>query len=350
MKILIVGTQRDNISKAQWQPFFYSKKELKRQLDLTFQTMVAETCSEIEQVCKQNEADIFFINPFWKETSSEVEKAIIKIRQAKPQQKIVFIDPWDQVSSRYFNVLPYVDSFVKRQCYRDLEKYHQNFKGGTMFTDFLAQEWNFDLQGWDVSSRVPEGYLERIKPGWNLGTAKKFKRQIEKPALFEYLKPAKIIDIFCRISLGKSDDWYSRYRQISVEALKPLEDDYQVAISSKHQNNLVSHRQYRRELKRSKIVFSPFGWGEHCWRDIEAIVNNCLLVKPSMDHINTQPNFLIENETYVPVKWDYSDLTEKIEYYLQHWEEAHKIIEKANQVYHSYFQERKFIKTIRGIC
>jgi hypothetical protein len=349
MKALVVGTRRDQVTKAQWEPFFYYRKELECQLNLNLETKVAETFSEISQVCEQEKADVVFVIPFWKESASNAEVALAKIRNAAPHGKIIFIDPWAQASSRYFNTLPYVDSLLKRQRYRDLQKYRQDFEGGTMFTEFLAKEWDFDLQGWEVSSKVHESFLARITTGWNLGIAKRFMRQIQKPQLLNIFEPAKTIDIFCRISVGQRNDWYSRYRQESVKAIRPLEKYYYVAISGKHPNKLVSRRQYYRELKRSKIVFSPFGWGENCWRDFEAVCHNCLLVKPSMAHLHTQPNLFIEEETYVPVQWDYSDLEDKLRYYLRHWEEAQEIIKTARKAYQAYFQEQRFIKTIKKV-
>lgn len=346
MKALIVGTQRDQVTKAQWEPFFYYRKQLKQKLGLEIETQPAETFSEIAQACQTNPYDIIFMIPFWRESSQEAENRIAPIKQTNPEQKLIFIDPWAQVSSRYFNLLPYVDLFLKRQRYSNLENYHKKFLGGTILTDFLANKYDYDLEGWDVSSYVSESYINRIHSGWNLGTAKKFKRQIESPNWLKGFQPQKTIDIFCRLSLGKSDDWYSRYRRESVEALKPLEKTYKVALSGKSRDKLVSRRQYYRELKRSKVVFSPFGWGENCWRDFEAICNRCLLVKPSMAHIDTEPNIFIEGETYVSVNWDYSDLEAKIDHYLQHWEEAQKIIDNAYQVYQNYFRNQSFIKKI----
>ena len=218
-----------------------------------------------------------------------------------------------------------------------------------MLTDFLARNYDYDLEGWDVSSNVSPSYINRIHSGWNLGTAKKFKKQIDSPNWFQQFNPKKTIDIFCRLSLGKSNDWYSRYRRESVEALKPLEKSYKVALSGKTQGDLVSRRQYYRELKRSKIVFSPFGWGENCWRDFEAICHNCLLVKPSMAHLDTQPNLFLEGKTYIEINWHYSDLEDKINYYLQNWDEAQAIIKNARQVYHTYFKKQQFIRKIEAM-
>ena len=67
---------------------------------------------------------------------------------------------------------------------------------------------------------------------------------------------------------------------------------------------------------RSRICVSPFGFGEICWRDFEAILFGCLLVKPDMGHVRTQPNVFVPGLTYVPVRWDYADLEEVCAAYL----------------------------------
>jgi hypothetical protein len=188
-------------------------------------------------------------------------------------------------------------------------------------------------------------------PGWNLGTAKKFKQSLLRNPLFGLNKPKKTVDIFCRLSLGDTTkkEWYTQYRIIAVEALNPLVSNYQVAKSGKDNNNLVSRRQYNSEIKRSKIVFSPFGWGENCWRDFEAICYDSLLVKPSMSHVTTNPDIFIDYETYVPVKWDFSDLEEKCHFYLENHEEREKIVKQAHQVYLNYFQQNQFVQLIKKL-
>ena len=75
----------------------------------------------------------------------------------------------------------------------------------------------------------------------------------------------------------------------------------------------VPNEEYNRELRSTKLVCSPFGWGEICTRDFEAFVYGAALVKPSMEHMDTFPQWFIPNETYIPVKWDFSDFTEIIE-------------------------------------
>lgn len=345
---VIVGFKSDSIAVAQRDPFDYHKGKLRRSLDLKLKQVEAETFLKIGEACQKQSTDIIFILPSWRESSKEAEINIKAIRENNPNQKLIFIDPFAQSSTRYFNVLPYVDWFVKRQVLKDLDEYKKHLIGGSTFTDFVARHWGWDFTQWHVGSDIPEGCEHKILSGWNLGTAKRFQQALSKPK-FWFNRPTKNIDIFCRLSLGSNQnkEWYCQYRIAAVEALKPLESDYKLAVSAHfNETGLISRRQYIQEMKNSRIVFSPFGWGENCWRDFEAVCYDCLLIKPSMAHINTQPNIFIEGETYVPVRWDFADLEEKCRYYLEHLDEANRIIENARRVYTEYFKQGGFLKTI----
>ena len=74
----------------------------------------------------------------------------------------------------------------------------------------------------------------------------------------------------------------------------------------------VSIYKYIQEIKNSKIVISPFGWGEFSLRDFETFISGGILIKPDMEHLETYPNFYIPNETFIPFKWDFSDINEII--------------------------------------
>ena len=94
----------------------------------------------------------------------------------------------------------------------------------------------------------------------------------------------------------------------------------------------VGRRQYFRELRQSALCFSPFGYGEVCWRDFEAIVHGAALVKPDMQHIETHPNAFVPFETYIPVRWDLADLPEKVAHYRARPDERRRIAETAFEV------------------
>ena len=84
-------------------------------------------------------------------------------------------------------------------------------------------------------------------------------------------------------------------------------------------------------MSKSKISVSPFGWGEIGARDFETIVSGSLLFKPQMNHMKTWPDFFVPFKTYIPLKWDFSDLENKLKYYLKNFEISKKISMNAQE-------------------
>ncbi len=359
MKALIVGnadSKVDTIAAAQLNPFFSYRKALQRQLGLTFKHIQAVSLEEIEQACKAIDLtfDILFIRPDWRENSEAIVDMVAAIRAAHIDLKILFIDPWDQVSSRFFGVLPYVDRMLKYQCLKDVQQYAQSLHGGTVITDYLVKECGYDLGDWHVGSKIPAGYEHRIDAAWNVVTAKRFERVLTKSLLWrlqhnQLRRFQKDIDVFCHVSYDSihTSNWYTSYRKMAVKAVEALDNKYQLAVSGEHpEKRTVSTKQYMNEIERSRIVVAPFGWGETTWRDYEAICHNCLLLKPSIDHISTTPNIYHPFQTYVPLQWDFSDLEEKCDYYLHNPDEAAQIITNARRVLERYYQKSEFVNTI----
>lgn len=355
MKAILVGNANpklDNISAAQLFPFFDNRKCLERKLNLKFRHLQAVTLPEIAAVCYGEDADAFFIRPCWREEPTAVIAFVQELRANYPNRKIIFIDPFDQETSRFFGVLPSVDWFLKYQGLKDINEYKQHHVGGTIITDYLARELHIELDGWHVGSEVPDGYEKRIISGWNVGIDKRFKKQLIKAPIWRLVPKKKDIDVFCRVSLGSihKQEWYIKHRIMGLKALKPLEAEYKLAVSGEFdENKTISSRQYFSEIKRSRIAFSPFGWGPTTWRDYEAVCYDCLLVKPLMDRIDAKPNIYVADETYIPLKWDFSDAAEKCNYYLQHWNEAEVIIRNARSAYENYFRQEEFVKTIQDV-
>jgi spore maturation protein CgeB len=126
-----------------------------------------------------------------------------------------------------------------------------------------------------------------------------------------------------------------------------LGSEYTLAVSGdKRDQKVISTRQYFEEIKRARIAVSPFGWGEVTYRDYEAIAYGCLLVKPNIDHVATNPAVFVPGESYVSVAWDYSDVVEKCRYYLEHWDEAEKIIAEARRLYLDFFEKDQFLEIL----
>ena len=90
-------------------------------------------------------------------------------------------------------------------------------------------------------------------------------------------------------------------------------------------------QQFVEVMKRSKIGISPYGQCEGCYRDLELIQWGCLLIKPDMDKVITEPDFYKPMETYVPVKPDWSDLNKVVEKVLANYKDYEYIIDNSRK-------------------
>lgn len=186
VEALVVGSSNDSITKAQQDPFIYNRRNLSQQLNLKVTQVQAEDFITLRDTCKSFKGDLIFLLPSWQNSLQEeklnlAEKVLQDIRDYLGSKKLIFIDPFDQTSSNYFRLLPYVDVFLKRQCYKNLDDYKQSYIGGSKYTDFLAKQWQLDFSNWFVGSEVNEKYLERIQPGWGLGTSQKYVKSLQPP-------------------------------------------------------------------------------------------------------------------------------------------------------------------------
>jgi hypothetical protein len=105
----------------------------------------------------------------------------------------------------------------------------------------------------------------------------------------------------------------------------------------------VSLKAFNAELQNARMCFSPFGYGELCWRDIEAMAFGSVLLKPSMDHLKTWPELYEPNVTYVPLAWDFSDLAEKVAWVKDNPETASLIARTAFERIRDYLQTKQFV-------
>jgi hypothetical protein len=351
MRALLIGLGKHGVEGAQLEPFSMYRRSLRRELGLSFRRTDVASLAEIEPAFDRCPSDIAFVMTSWRESVEETIALFRRLHARSSRPRIVYLDSTDPTSTPFFGILPWVDLYVKKQLLRNLGDYQREFRGGHIFADHMATRHGFDLNGWHFGSKIPDGHASRVKTGWNLGVTKRLRHLLRHHGSRPVRR--KIHDVFCRLSLGleETKDWYQQHRADAVESLAPLSGDYQVLATGflSGGRGFVDQRQYYREMRRSRIVFSPFGWGEVCWRDYEAVCFDCLLVKPSMDHLTTEPDIFRPEETYVPVRWDLSDVAEKCRYYLDHPDESRRIIAAARRAYEDYFERRRFVDSVREI-
>ncbi len=265
----------------------------------------------------------------------EVLDAVRAIRAATAGRELIYFDGDDDLGVQWPELIEHVDLYVKKHAFRDRQQYLSRFVGKSNLTDYVSREFGQSFEDDPIathSSPVSAEQLHKIVVGWNLAFDEKIIR-LRGALQSNGPWPDRAGDIVCRAAMPP--DWLRNLRAGVEAPLRSLEGRYKVIIPNKR----VPPEIYLNEMLSSKICVSPFGYGEICWRDFEAVLCGCLLVKPSMDHVETYPDIFRAGETYVPVKWDFSDLEDRCVHYLAHPQERQRIVENARQALESAYAE-----------
>ena len=182
--------------------------------------------------------------------------------------------------------------------------------------------------------------LEKLAVSWNLGLGNYVCRENQIVARMGKLDwywpfpsyrwsatPAaaaeRPIDISFRGRLRYHRDTVSYQRVETARLLSEFENESGCATAPR---NKLPYREYRHEMRRSKVVLSPFGFGEiNVGRDLECFIDGALLVKPDMSHMETWPDLFVPGVTYVPYRWDFADLKDVLRRALAHRPDALRI-------------------------
>ena len=262
-----------------------------------------------------------FLHKWWKRDKDRVFSFLAHAK--KYTNKLIYLDDKDSTSTTDFEVLPFVDLYLKKQLLRDRQLYGKSFYGDRIFTDFYHKTFGITDENERFSETIDmEKQGKKIDLSWHIGLGNmigdimKFSR-IMGP-IKALLPPSydvalhdpfqdRNIDIMAR---GRR--YYSRntvrFHRERIGTLLDGMGNLRIAT-----NGHVSVRRYRKEMRQAKLVVSSFGWGEIGVRDFEAFIYGAALVKPDMTHLETWPNIFIPGVTYQPIKWDFENLEDIIE-------------------------------------
>jgi len=299
----------------------------------------------IRQAVKHSKPDVVVLLPDWRWTS-EVAEALCQ-DLSSTGTRVVFVDYYAPANSPHFGVLPYVSTYIKRQVLRDRSLYQQSLIGGTPFTDYIHNHLGFDCSNWGFRSKLDPAFLDKVVVGWNLGVCERYRSLCRLTGPLSVSWRLRPYELNARIGLATrsaTGEWYEKYRAYCCEVVSRLERRPRMPEFGR-----VGSRRYYAELLMSRTVLSPFGWGEVCFRDYEAVACGCLLLKPSMDHLETEPNIYRAGETYVPLRWDLTDLEEKIEWISNHPSECRDIVRRGQKVLLNYFDEHRLARLVSSI-
>lgn len=262
-------------------------------------------------------------------------------------------------------VLPFVDLFYSKALFKDRSLYGKSLYGKELYSDFFHDRYGVT----DPEPRLravetrPE-MLAKLRLSWNIGIGDyprgKLRQRVGVAASMAL--GFKVTPLFYGRGRLPADPVSRNPGTIPVHARLAPAPRPSIAYQRKlvmeriEGNPLfltgsVSQNRYNRELTRSRIVLSPFGWGELCLRDFEAVLSGALLLKPDMSHLETWPDVFSPGETYAPFSWEADDLVETAMRYLDDEAERSRVARNAYESYRSQLAEMpaRFERTIAEI-
>jgi len=335
--------------RASWDPFLPLKmyrSDIATRLSVEIQVAGADDIQGAVAQVTAIQPEILLIAPTWDIGCEEVKRLIEASRAAGSIKKTIFLDTCDATSTPFLPLLADVDLFVKPYLFRDTSLYLRQYAGGYIFTDFLVRQLGWDIHDWYFGSCAEKEQLGKLRVGWSYGVSRRYRALANFTSLLPLPWALRTTDVnrrFCPVERGVRQ-WFERYRDMASTSVERLGN--QVRISGYRR---VGYERYLLELMTSKIALSPFGWGEICFRDYEIVACGALLIKPDMTHVRVRSDIFQANETYVPIKWDFSNLAEKIDHYLSHPDEAKRIAVAGRRCLLKYFKQDQFLEDFKDL-
>jgi len=344
-RILIASDNLMMTSEVQFKPLLENRRRLLDELGVVFDHKLID---DVLASGKPNGsaydavlAKVSFLIP-----QAEALNKITRLRRQFPHPvKLIYFDGDDDSCVQWGELVEIADLYVKKHVFADTSWYGRTFHGKSNLTDYVSRISDHSFAGNVIphSGNVPEDLRHKIVLGYNIGMDDKI------TSLFRDTRPStsaeKTVDVMCRAAC-KPDNWIYHFRNPIGSGLEPLKTaGYNILVP----NQKVDQQGYYQEMRSARICVSPFGFGEICWRDFETVLMGSLLVKPDMSHIRTEPDIFVPFETYVPVRWDFSDLAEVCERYLKDDDARNAIIARAYKRLSDYYTRFDFIKSFQNI-
>ena len=322
--------------------YFYSLYPLLRK---SFSFVDFKFTNSLEYCLKKDENEsllvVSYLTNNYKFDDIDTTSILSKLRSK--YKNLSIFDEGDRASLNFPHAFPFVDNYFHSQLHSNFDDYKIPVQRGQLYSEFYSDMGINDNRPFN-SVPVNEEALSKLKIAWNIG-AGCYPRidLIRKIGLVfaNLLSPKLLSFLYTHPEDYPEPDHEKKYdvqARFSVQSIPTIGYQRKLILDKVKDDNRVltgftSSRRFKREMKNTKIVISPFGWGEVCFRDFEAVLNGSLLLKPDMGHLKTWPDVYHPYKTYVPFRWDCEDLIEKIDEYLQNEDKRKTITKNAFQVY-----------------
>jgi len=256
--------------------------------------------------------------------------------------RIVWCDTTDSTGTIQSAVIPLVSKYLKSQLLKDRSLYTRQMHGGRIYSHYYKETAGIE-DGIEANFHDPlipvidKSDTVKLGVSWNSGLADYSTYGPWKIRLYHHSS----IPLFLRYPKAITTSITDRINDVSARfgatyrlaSVRYQREQIRELVSRHLDTNKLSRRSYMKELRQSKVVLSPFGWGEITLKDFEVFLTGGMLLKPSLEHMETWPNFYSDGVTYLSHTWDLNDLEEKISWALDNNTERQNIATAGQQKY-----------------
>lgn len=179
------------------------------------------------------------------------------------------------------------------------------------------------------SPQLAEADLQKIHAGYGFGAYAKMEQARAQMVDFSTTREVAVHCV-CYVDYRKSE--IETHRRAAVAAATKWSEqnpNVPVVIGA---GRKLNHDEYLRTMFCSRVVVSPWGWGEACHRDYEAMLLGAVLVKPPMDHVTCWPDIYLPGHTYVPCRMDFADVPDIIDRIATDWQKWRERRERVREL------------------
>ena len=321
------------ISWSQIYPFVFYGAELAHQYDVEFRFVPVDALLEGREP-KNREADIVLVQPWFTTPVEVLGQALDRLAHARPDTQISFLDSYAHNDLRLGRTIdPYITYYLKKSLFKDKSQYFKTFEGDTNLVDYYGKLYGLkhDPVNWDV----PETIISKLRLSPNFLTSPHFIDALSSQD--QPCRKDRNLDVSVRLGGQDAHGSYAAMRRHADRLMG------QIGRISRSPSGTLPFRKYMHEMKNARLCFSPFGYGELCWRDIEAMICGTVMIKPDMSHLETLPNLYEAGVTYLPERWDFEDLEEVIHTGLDDEPRCAAIAATAYERMSSYIRNARFV-------
>jgi hypothetical protein len=215
---------------------------------------------------------------------------------------VVLIDHGSQLGKHMRERISRVQGVIKNSMFVDRGEYNRTRERHHVETILKYVKQDTSAPRFRSRDRVSESDLAKLHLGFSLATyrGEDIFTQVEVSDL-----AARPYDVFFAGNATFKSEPITWHRQRAVESIQKLRD---VRVRCEVGDHPLSKADYCQVLLESKVVVSPWGWWEACYRDYEAFFCGCKVVKPDTRHIVDASGVFPDAGGFYWCEPDFSDL------------------------------------------